>query len=77
MVAGRKLRNLLGWPALHLDADKNRCIDCKKCTKECPMGLEVNSMVRQDRLENPDCILCGSCVDACPKGAIKYGLSGK
>jgi ferredoxin-type protein NapH len=77
MVAGRKLRNLLGWPALHLDADKDRCIDCKKCTRECPMGLEVNSMVRQDRPENPDCILCGSCVDACPKGAIKYGLSGK
>jgi polyferredoxin len=77
MVAGRKIRNLIGWPALHLDADKNLCIDCKRCSKACPMGLEVNGMVRKDRMENPDCILCGSCVDACPKGALCYDVSGK
>ncbi len=77
MVAGRKIRNLTGWPALQLDADASRCIDCKKCSKDCPMGLDVNGMVRKGEMENPDCILCASCADACPQGAITYSVSGK
>jgi ferredoxin-type protein NapH len=77
MVAGRKIRNLAGWPALHLDADKNRCIDCNKCSKECPMGLDVHGMVQEEKMENADCILCGNCADVCPKGAVCLGWSGK
>ncbi len=74
MIIGRKIRNLIGWPALHLSADPNRCADCGKCAENCPMGLDVNDMVRQDRMENAECILCGGCVDACPKEAISYAV---
>jgi polyferredoxin len=77
MIAGRKIRNLFGWPALQLGADASRCIDCNICSKECPMGLDVNGMVRQEKMENPDCILCGSCVDTCPRGAITYSVKNK
>jgi ferredoxin-type protein NapH len=63
MIVGRKIRNLVGWPALQLGADAGRCIDCKKCSKECPMGLDVNSMVRKGTLEQAECLLCGACVD--------------
>jgi ferredoxin-type protein NapH len=77
MVLGRKIRNLVGWPALQLDADSSRCIDCMKCSKECPMGLDVNGMVRKGEMENPDCICCASCTDSCPQGAITYGVKGK
>ncbi len=35
------------------------------------MGLDVNGMVRQGPMENPECILCANCVDTCPKGAIR------
>jgi ferredoxin-type protein NapH len=77
MIAGRKIRNLVGWPALQLGADAARCIDCKKCSKECPMGLDVNGMVRKGEMENPDCIMCASCADICPQGAIMYGVNGK
>jgi ferredoxin-type protein NapH len=77
MVTGRKIRNLVGWPALHLDADASLCIDCKTCSKECPMGLDVNGMVRQGRMEKADCILCASCADACPQGVIRYSMKGK
>jgi len=73
MIAGRKIRNLFHWPALGLSADASRCIDCKKCSKACPMGLDVNAMVRQDAMENTECIMCASCADTCPKGAITYG----
>ncbi len=74
MIIGRKIRNLVRWPALHLSADTGLCTDCKKCSKNCPMGLDVNIMVRQGSMENTECILCGSCVDICPKQAISYVL---
>jgi len=74
MIIGRKIRNLIHWPALHLSADTDLCTDCKKCSKNCPMGLDVNIMVQQGSMENTECILCGSCVDICPKQAISYAL---
>ena len=77
MAAGRKIRNAIGWPALRLDADPAKCTDCKTCSRECPMGLDVNGMVRTGTMEQADCILCASCADACPQGAITYGVKGK
>jgi polyferredoxin len=75
MILGRKIRNLLHWPALHLKADEEACIDCSRCTRECPMSLDVNAMVHADTMENSGCILCGNCVDACPKDVIHYTFS--
>lgn len=77
MVLGRKIRNLIGWPALQLLADTSRCIDCKKCSKECPMGLDVNGMVRKGGMENADCILCWNCADICPKSVIRFAWTKK
>ncbi len=77
LIIGRKIRNLARWPALHLEADKEKCIDCKKCSEECPMNLDVNAMVRKNEMENTDCILCANCADVCPQGAITYGRGGK
>lgn len=73
MIAGRKIRNIFRWPALGLSADPARCIDCKKCTAACPMGLDVNAMVRTGTMDSPECIMCASCADVCPKGAVTYG----
>ena len=74
MVLGRKIRNLAGWPALRLDADAAKCTDCRTCSRDCPMGLDVNGMVKKGDMENPDCILCACCADVCPQGAITYGV---
>ena len=76
MILGRKIRNILAWPALHLSAEKDRCKDCRICSKNCPMSLDVNNMVRQQRMENSECILCGCCVDHCPESAIRYAWFG-
>lgn len=73
MIVGRKIRNAVGWPALRLAADAGRCIDCEKCSKTCPMGLDVHGMVREGKMESTECILCASCADACPEGVIAYG----
>jgi ferredoxin-type protein NapH len=75
MVIGTKVRSLLKWPALRLKSDKEKCVDCKTCTKNCPMSLDVNGMVRGDSMKHSECILCGTCVDVCPKDVIRYSFS--
>lgn len=77
MVAGRKIRNVAGWPALQLSADVDLCTDCNTCSKKCPMGLDVHGMVGEGKMENPDCILCATCADVCPGGVIHYSIQGK
>ena len=76
MILGRKVRNLFHWPALRLKVDEEACIDCGRCTQDCPMSLDVNAMVHADAMENSGCILCGACVDTCPKDVIHYTFSG-
>lgn len=75
MILGRWIRNRVGWPALRLKADASACADCKKCTSNCPMSIDVNALVQSGRMENVDCILCGTCVDNCTKQVIHYSFS--
>ena len=71
-ILGRKLRNLIHSPALRLQADSERCIDCGRCNRDCPMSLDVNQMVKRGRMEHSECILCGSCIDTCSRSVIHY-----
>jgi ferredoxin-type protein NapH len=75
MMIGRWVRNRFGWASLRLVADASACADCKLCTKNCPMSLDVNAMVQVEQMENYECILCGTCVDHCSKSAIRYSFS--
>ena len=75
MITGRWIRNRFSWPSLRLVADVSACKDCKSCTKTCPMSLDVNAMVQARKMENAECILCGTCVDNCSKKAIRYSFS--
>lgn len=75
MIGARKFRNLFKWPSLRLIAQRDKCIDCMTCSKNCPMSLDVNKMIKNEKMENSECILCGTCVDNCKKGVIKYSFS--
>jgi ferredoxin-type protein NapH len=66
------IKNRLRIPSLHLEADPDNCISCKKCTGACPMSLPVQEMVAADTIQNPECILCGNCVETCPKNVISF-----
>jgi ferredoxin-type protein NapH len=70
MIIGRKVRNTINLPALQLIANKTKCINCKTCSRNCPMSLDVNSMIQNESMENSECILCVNCVDNCPRKAI-------
>ncbi|MGA1793424.1 MAG: 4Fe-4S binding protein [Thermoplasmatota archaeon] len=74
MVVGTRIRDLLRLPGLRLKAKKDDCIHCKQCTKNCPMSLEVEEMVSKGSMRNSECILCGTCVDICPKNVISYSF---
>jgi Pyruvate/2-oxoacid:ferredoxin oxidoreductase delta subunit len=76
MIAGRSARNALGsWPSLRLVADSSACKQCGTCTAECPMSVDVQSLVAAESMEHPECVLCGTCVDGCPNKAIRYSFS--
>jgi len=52
---------------LHISVNKKECTQCNVCSYECPMGIDVPNMHR-----DPECILCGKCVTACPQKMIKF-----
>jgi polyferredoxin len=62
----------IGLPSLRLRASPAACKNCHSCDRVCPMSLEVSKMVQTGKMENRECFLCGSCVDACPQHAVKY-----
>jgi ferredoxin-type protein NapH len=75
MIIGTRIKNAAGYPSLHLVADKAQCVQCRQCSKHCPMSLNVTEMVQNNAMNNTECILCGTCVDTCPKKAIHYSFS--
>ena len=71
MILGRKIQNLLKTPSYKLVLTENACVNCHKCTKNCLMGLDVEEMIRKQKMEDSECILCGNCADVCHKECIK------
>lgn len=52
--------------------DSSTCIDCKKCTKVCPMNIQVAEV--KTHVRDAHCINCLECISTCPKeGALKFG----
>lgn len=39
------------------------------------MSLPVEEMVKENKMENSECILCGTCVDGCKSKAIGFGFT--
>jgi NAD-dependent dihydropyrimidine dehydrogenase PreA subunit len=76
-IAVTKLKDRLHLPSLHLEAEADTCIRCKKCTASCPMSLDVQGMVGRSAMQEPECIVCGNCADTCPNGAVRLAWTWK
>ena len=71
MILGTEIQKLLKTPSLKLVRTDNACNNCKRCTNNCLMGLDVTHMITINKMENSECILCGNCADVCRKECIK------
>jgi ferredoxin-type protein NapH len=76
-ITGTKIKNKLNIPSLRLIGNKSKCTSCKQCNKACPMSLNVMDMVKNEKMDNTECILCGECGNTCKFGAVKRVYSKK
>ena len=55
---------------LRVTVDKQKCIECNKCIKSCPMDVDMMNNSRK-RVNGTECILCLECVHSCKQDALK------
>ena len=54
---------------LRIKNDTDKCVSCGKCRKVCPMNVNPADNSR-NRENGTECILCFTCVEACPKKSL-------
>lgn len=58
------LLGVFSWfSPLAVTRDAETCVDCGRCNRACPMGIEVR---KKTRVGSPECMGCMHCVGACP-----------
>ncbi|MBK7227618.1 MAG: 4Fe-4S binding protein [Ignavibacteriales bacterium] len=62
-------------PSLYIEIkNKKDCNDCKLCTINCKMSIDINSYVHTNTGLPNNCIQCGTCVDKCPNDVLKFSF---
>ena len=56
---------------VHYRDETHECIECKKCVRVCPMGIDI----RQSPFQI-ECVHCAECIDACDEILGKLGKPG-
>ncbi len=78
MIIGTKIARVLHLPNLHVRVkDKESCISCGLCSKNCPMSIDVVKEIGAGAISNTECIQCGKCIDGCPKKVLGYGMKNR
>jgi polyferredoxin len=50
--------------------NEEKCVECKLCSKTCPIGIDVLSYKKHGKVTHADCLKCNMCVNKCPKKSI-------
>lgn len=48
---------------LKIERDKNVCVNCGKCDRECPVAIDISSV---NKINKSECIGCMTCIEVCP-----------
>lgn len=56
----------------HIAFYTGKCIDCRICSNNCPIGIDVLSHKRTGKVVHADCLKCEMCVEKCPKKALYF-----
>ena len=54
---------------MRVKIQEEKCIDCKKCIRVCPMDVDMMDKSRK-RINGTECILCMKCIEECPQAAL-------
>lgn len=54
---------------IRVKCDQEKCIQCGKCKKVCPMNVDMVNNSRK-RTNGTECILCTNCIAECPEMAL-------
>jgi ferredoxin-type protein NapH len=67
------LSSWVGKNKHQLTINREACINCKACSKTCPMQLAPVEMKENSEMQfKGDCLKCGLCVATCPKNALSF-----
>ena len=53
------------------EIDKDKCIGCTKCARNCPVGAISGTIKQPHVIDVNRCVKCGACAKGCPKKAVK------
>jgi polyferredoxin len=65
-----------GITPFRVKIDKERCIKCHACIRECPMYAITKQSIEASGKPNIDCIKCGKCIEVCPVECIDLNIRG-
>ncbi len=65
-----------------IDGDIEKCTDCKACTRQCPMDIDIPEYLKAGvRVLSTECIICLTCTTVCPEKNLtmtfKLDVGGK
>ncbi|MBQ6425942.1 MAG: 4Fe-4S binding protein [Clostridia bacterium] len=63
------LKPMSYYSLIRVKCDREKCVNCGKCRRVCPMDVDVTDNSRKRR-NGTECILCMECVKNCPKNAL-------
>ena len=68
---GAKMAPFQKYSLLGMKRDPVKCSKCPHCEAACPMQIRILSLP-WEKFNDPECILCGECADACPHNSLSY-----
>jgi polyferredoxin len=71
---GAKMAPLQKYSFLGMKRDPVKCSKCPHCEAACPMQIRILTLP-WEKFNDPECILCGECADACPNNSLNYKFS--
>jgi len=74
MIISGKIRDLFKVPSLRIITMPELCNSCGVCSGVCPMSLPLADLVKKGEIGHSECTLCSTCIDSCPKGALKFSF---
>jgi len=70
-IREKKCPAMVCQPLMHFRIDKDACIGCGLCAKNCPVKCISGDRVEKFTIQQLDCVKCGNCAEVCPVKAVK------